>query len=335
MGYEKSLQPWSNELARLRGSFEELRDDIAQQVRDVTTFAEKNLLDAGAEVGHFYQASETLTKGLGKVHEEVSGQQVQLSSTFADFGRFFGTFIDLLDGFFAKQGHYARDGRAQTAKMVEGSKRIAALTRSANILAINARIEAARAGEHGKAFTVVASEMQRWSDEIQATNTIVQDLANSLASVLPEIANGIETFVERFKGEANHLTDGLHHLEKAQLSGNASIITTLGEIVELARGVHERSNRVLSHLQFHDYLGQRLRSLENIASKQSVLALDVLNWVVEQPDDATIESLRPRLLAMISEKLYRIDDVTVASKPAAAAASQDDDIMFFSEDSGT
>lgn len=66
-----------------------------------------------------------------------------------------------------------------------------------------------------------------------------------------------------------------------------------------------------------------------------MLALDILTWVVEQPDDTTIESMRPKLLAMISEKLYRIDDVTVATKPTATNAAQDDDIMFFSEDSGT
>ncbi len=64
-------------------------------------------------------------------------------------------------------------------KANESTKKIAALTKRQNILALNASIEAARAGEAGRGFAVVAME--------------VRELANGMVSATKEITEGLSS----------------------------------------------------------------------------------------------------------------------------------------------
>lgn len=69
------------------------------------------------------------------------------------------------------------EAAVEIEKANESTKKIAALTKRQNILALNASIEAARAGEAGRGFAVVAME--------------VRELANGMVTATKEITEGL------------------------------------------------------------------------------------------------------------------------------------------------
>jgi methyl-accepting chemotaxis protein len=136
------------------------------------------------------------------------------------------------------------------------------LAGEARLLAVNARIESSRLGAQSAGFEVLASEMQRLSDEVAGTNERVRELAERLARDLPAIAHHareLRTATDQFAQTAALQLDeterGVHELQSEVASISHAGGAVMGAILTASRAA-------LSHLQFQDVVAQEMRLMD-------------------------------------------------------------------------
>jgi methyl-accepting chemotaxis protein len=211
-------------------------------------------------------------------------------------------------------------GQVRNLKTLTGA--IQNVTRSTNLLAVNAAIEAARAGEAGKGFAVVAIEVRTLSGQIAA-------FAQLIENSIDEVSNSVNaTFGARVAAQ--------HDVAKSQSTDETRWITTLtstieqlsedfqGTISELdamtrntyasVSSIKETIVGVLGEAQFQDTTRQQIEQVQNGLSMWNERICEVeqrLGIDVDQPLD-----IEP--LAQMLEKLS--SSYTMASQVDAHAA---------------
>jgi methyl-accepting chemotaxis protein len=184
-------------------------------------------------------------------------------------GRLIGTQASMLrelvkemSGRAAAQDERARQASAAAKGIADLAQSIERLASEARLLAVNARIESSRLGAHSAGFEVLASEMQRLSDEVAGANERVSELAARLGTDLPWIAQHARDLRAAMEGFAVSAADRLEETERGvnTLRTELDNISRAGgvameEILKASRGA-------LSHLQFQDVLAQELRLLD-------------------------------------------------------------------------
>jgi len=184
-------------------------------------------------------------------------------------GRLIGTQATLLreqvremSGRAAAQDERARQAAAAAKSIADLAQTIERLASEARLLAVNARIESSRLGAHSAGFEVLASEMQRLSDEVAGANERVSELAARLGTDLPWIAQhardlrgAMETFAVSAADRLEETERGVDAL-RTELAGVSSAgSVAMADILTASRGA-------LSHLQFQDVVAQELRLLD-------------------------------------------------------------------------
>lgn len=87
----------------------------------------------------------------------------------------------------------SEESKKYIAKSNELTNSINNITQHIKILGLNANIEAARAGEHGRGFSVVATEVQKMSDETTRFAGEISNLLKSLSQENENIINEISS----------------------------------------------------------------------------------------------------------------------------------------------
>jgi methyl-accepting chemotaxis protein len=130
------------------------------------------------------------------------------------------------------------------------------------LLAVNARIESSRLGAHSAGFEVLASEMQRLSDEVAGANERVSELAARLGTDLPWIAQHARDLRGAMEGFAVSAADRLEETERGVSALRAELdkISRSGGVA--MEDILRASRSALSHLQFQDVVAQELRLLD-------------------------------------------------------------------------
>ena len=138
------------------------------------------------------------------------------------------------------------------------------ISKSTNLLALNASIEAARAGEHGRGFAVVAGEVRRLAEHTQsAAEEIagmvgsIQKEANDTTAAMEANRSNIEAGRERAEqahtvlseildraSRTESLADHIAAAAGAQSSSRTEIGVNAKRIAELAAGSLESAERV-------------------------------------------------------------------------------------------
>lgn len=184
-------------------------------------------------------------------------------------GRLIGTQASMLrelvkemSGRAAAQDERARQAAAAAKGIADLAQSIERLASEARLLAVNARIESSRLGAHSAGFEVLASEMQRLSDEVAGANERVSELAARLGTDLPWIAQHARDLRAAMEGFAVSAADRLEETER----GVNTLRTELDDISRAGgvamEGILKASQGALSHLQFQDVLAQELRLLD-------------------------------------------------------------------------
>jgi methyl-accepting chemotaxis protein len=162
----------------------------------------------------------------------------------------------------AAQDERARQAAAAAKNISDLAQSIERLASEARLLAVNARIESSRLGAQSAGFEVLASEMQRLSDEVAGANERVSELAARLGTDLPWIAQHARDLRGAMEGLAVSAADRLEETERGVRALRAELdhISHAGSIA--MEDILKASRRALSHLQFQDVVAQELRLLD-------------------------------------------------------------------------
>jgi methyl-accepting chemotaxis protein len=167
-----------------------------------------------------------------------------------------------MSGRAAAQDERARQAAAAAKTIADLAQSIERLASEARLLAVNARIESSRLGAHSAGFEVLASEMQRLSDEVAGANERVSELAARLGTDLPWIAQhardlrgAMETFAVSAADRLEETERGVSALRLELTNVSRAGGVAMEDILKASRGA-------LSHLQFQDVVAQELRLLD-------------------------------------------------------------------------
>jgi methyl-accepting chemotaxis protein len=184
-------------------------------------------------------------------------------------GRLIGTQATMLreqvkemSGRAAAQDERARQAAAAAKSIADLAQSIERLASEARLLAVNARIESSRLGAHSAGFEVLASEMQRLSDEVAGANERVSELAARLGTDLPWIAQHARDLRGAMETFAVSAADRLEETERGVgvLRSELENVSRAGSIT--MEQILRASHGALSHLQFQDVVAQELRLLD-------------------------------------------------------------------------
>ncbi len=168
---------------------------------------------------------------------------------------------DLVDSFEQIRNH--------SELVKELADRIDQISKTTNLLSLNAAIEAARAGEHGRGFAVVADEVRNLAAETaNAVNGIMDSVkdyskvVDSMKCELVRFCEETETIVETTLEElvvSNHKMEGT----LGELAQDASAVVQENEVTE------GNISDVLIHLQFQDTVRQILEHIQGDMKRMS------------------------------------------------------------------
>jgi methyl-accepting chemotaxis protein len=258
-------QPQSDasQLRRVTDVLRSLRTKLGQRVSQVNQLAGDELAAAANFMQEVVDRSSAYAqenqrsfarlegKGAGGVGSLIGTQASQLRDE-----------VRSMAGRAAQQDERARQAAAAAKSIADLAQAIERLASEARLLAVNARIESSRLGAQSAGFEVLASEMQRLSDEVAGTNERVSELAARLGTDLPSIAqhardlrSAMESFAVSASDRLQETETGVTALKQEldQLSRASNI--AMEDILKASRGA-------LSHLQFQDVVAQELRRFD-------------------------------------------------------------------------
>lgn len=294
-------------------AFTEFRDKLVKRVRSVndTTAAEvreaAHFLNAVVESARAYVQDSQ--RALSRLQGEGNDSIGVLLSKQTEFLRRHA--VEMSDRA-AAQDERARQAAAAAKSIADLAASIERLAGEARLLAVNARIESSRLGAQSAGFEVLASEMQRLSDEVASTNERVGELAGRLGHDLPWIAQHARDFRRAMEDFSTTATMQLDETERGvgELRVQVTRASKAGGAVmeEILRA----SQSALSHLQFQDVVAQDLRMLDGQARQAQVDALNALG-------------AEPQVVAEIPDAEYK----TVGDGAVGPNVSASGEVMLF------
>ncbi len=161
---------------------------------------------------------------------------------------------------------------------------ITAISNQTNILALNASIEAARAGEHGRGFSVVATEIQKLSEQ---TKTAVE----SIGTIVHQVVHNTEDAVKAMEQNALLTESGMDSIRKAHEStvlitaSNEELEQKIHSIEEMAGSIKTSSDDVADKMkQINDNTQLNCMAVERVtaSSQENAAGTERLAQIVEQ-----------------------------------------------------
>jgi len=268
----------ASKLGKVGDAWTEFREKLVKCVRTVNDTTAQEVREAA------HYLSEVVDRARGYVTESQ-----------AALGRLQGEGRDSIGQLLTKQSEFLRNHAAEMSERAaaqdERARQAAAAAKSiadlaasierlageARLLAVNARIESSRLGAQSAGFEVLASEMQRLSDEVASTNERVGELAGRLGHDLPWIAQHARDFRRAMENFSNTSSVQLDETERsiAELRTHVARASKAGNAV--VEDILRSSQAALSHLQFQDVIARELRQLDGNAQQAQLSTLTTLD----------------------------------------------------------
>ncbi len=238
------------------------RDALVDKIRGANSVTESESLAVGTSLGAIVEESKAHAIESRRTLEEYA--QTGLVSQMAQQNELLSSFLSMIERHITAQARTALTAAEQVNRIVGLGQAIARVTVQAKMLALNATIEASRMGTAGAAFHVISQEMKQFSQSVNETSSLVQELAEELLRTIPEmaqIADIMKDAAAEFKVKAQaQIVD----LGRTSESLSATVKGSLNASEARLEKVLSLSYEALSHLQFQDTVAQSLLSCERI-----------------------------------------------------------------------
>ncbi len=222
-----------------------VREAIIERIDDAEKTTTPEVLFAGEQVNRIVQ--------IIKEHEKDKDEFLQQS--FDELMSVLNQYSQTAAQTIAEQSRSIGVATSMTRDIVAAGTNIESLAASARLLTINAKILAASMKTQGDEVSTLAGEMKALSDEIASNNKTIRKLTSTLLATLPQIDKTSEKI-----GEDVKLTmERINILEK---EANESYLLAINESGDALDKINTAAFEALSHLQFHNPVVQRLKSID-------------------------------------------------------------------------
>ena len=238
------------------------RDAFVERIRNANAITENESLAVGKSLGAIVEEAKAHASESRRTLEDYA--EAGLVRQMSHQNELLSSFLGVMEGHINAQVRAALTATEQLNRIVGLGQAIGRVTVQAKMLALNATIEASRMGEAGAAFHVISQEMKQFSQSVNGTSCLVQELAEELLRIIPEMAQ----IADVMKSAASDFTvkakAQISDLAKTSENLSATVQTSLKSGDARLDKVLSLSYEALSHLQFQDPVAQQLVSCERI-----------------------------------------------------------------------
>ncbi|WP_315115575.1 methyl-accepting chemotaxis protein [uncultured Clostridium sp.] len=128
----------------------------------------------------------------------------------------------------------------QTILIQSIADKVSKISKSTNLLALNASIEAARAGEAGKGFAVVADEVRKLAEDSTVQSKQIQQVVDGIKEEIHSITNYMEEEIHSIKEYVNFSYTTREYLKKI----NTETKGTFDVFSEISSQIDEQENKI-------------------------------------------------------------------------------------------
>jgi len=271
----------------LSGALGNLRELVADRIREINTMTETEVLSAGKSVHSIVGRASSHVEQIKDVLSGLAGDNGQKNSsgvtaTIAEQSVMLRDHVTNMASRAAAQDEFAHSAQAQTGSILATAGIIGKLAREAKTLALNARIEAARSKDNENGFGVIAAEMQRLANEVASANTRVQEFAAKLSQVLPAVAEQAREIRAHVDAFATSSTSKITEIESGVARLRDDVTRTMQSSDETIASIIQASREALSHLQFQDVAAQSLMHVDSWVREVQVDVAEAQGQSVEE-----------------------------------------------------
>ncbi|MBN2715879.1 MAG: hypothetical protein JXX14_08485 [Deltaproteobacteria bacterium] len=251
-------------LRELLSKVETVRKAIIERISDAERQTTPEVIAAGDQVNQIVR--------IVKAHEE--GREGFVQQSFDELISVMADYSKSAEKTLKEQSKSIGVATSMTRDIVHAGANIESLAASARLLTINAKILAASMKSQGQEVSTLAGEMKALSDEIVNNNKQIRQLTSTLLATLPQIDQTSSKISEDVK-------ETLQKMNALERDANESYASMLDESRSTLDRITAAAYEALSHLQFHDPVVQRLKSIDTF----------VYNLLSEVASDAGIEKV--------------------------------------------
>ncbi len=255
----ESLRLFIDSSQSMHDVFGQVRDNV-----DQSTHAMSGIAAASTQVAQGAERQATMLQHSRELADEVSAATVHAQELGAAGADAAAAANDVMQ----RVRVSGQDAQAGIEELARKSNEIGGILETitgiadqTNLLALNAAIEAARAGEHGRGFAVVAEEVRKLAEESAGS-------ATSIAGLVREIQQGIESVVGLVQQAAELAEEGVGSSERAQ-HAFSEIGDAIAGISERVGGMAAASGEIASVAEESSASAEEMSSATQETSVQS------------------------------------------------------------------
>ncbi len=183
--------------------------EVGKAIGEVAKGAASQAEETGSAMGHVEQMGQMIGKIAAEIHElserssamgRTGEEAARAIQELSDYSSRTSKVIKVIE----KQTKNTNDSAGEIGKAVGMITEIAEET---NLLSLNAAIEAARAGEQGKGFAIVATQIQKLSDQSSASAKQIERIIEMLAEDAKTAVSTMDEVVQIVEGQKQKLLE--------------------------------------------------------------------------------------------------------------------------------